>query len=111
MLARCGGGDPGNMITGSRCSLVGLGVCIVSVGMIKSLGLGVLCSGVGGTTSIVMIGTGSFSFIIGFGLEPPPPPSMAVSVGVISASDSTLDLSLCISRNILAYRSDYEHTR
>lgn len=94
------------MITGSRCSLVGLGVCIISVGIIKSLGLGVLCcgSGVGGSTSIVMIGTGNLSFIGGSGFEPA---LMAVSVGVLSTSDSTFDLSLCISRNILAYRSGY----
>lgn len=107
MLARCGGGDPGNMITGSRCSLVGLGVCIISVGIIKSLGLGVFCcSGVDGTTSIVMIGTGNLSFTGGcsFGFETH---SMAVSVGVFSISDSAFDLSLCISRNILAYRSGY----
>lgn len=53
MLARCGGGEPKNL-AGTR-SLVGLGCCMTSCGIIKSLGLfGDRSSGVGGSTSMII---------------------------------------------------------
>uniref|UniRef100_A0A182TRB3 Uncharacterized protein n=1 Tax=Anopheles melas TaxID=34690 RepID=A0A182TRB3_9DIPT len=56
-LARWGGGDPGITTTAVR-SLVGLGCCITSCGMMRSRGRsGLLRSGVGGWMSIAMIGT------------------------------------------------------
>lgn len=55
MLARCGGGDPGNIIIGCLF-FVGLGCSTVRVGIIKSLGLACFSSGVGGSMSMVMAG-------------------------------------------------------
>lgn len=57
MLARCGGGDPGNIIMGWRF-FVGLGCSTVSVGIMRSRGRGCFSSGVGGSISMVMAGTG-----------------------------------------------------
>lgn len=55
MLARCGGGDPGNIIMGWRF-FVGLGCSTVSVGIIRSRGLACFSSGVGGSMSMVIVG-------------------------------------------------------
>lgn len=55
MLARCGGGEPGNMIIGCLF-FVGLGCSTVSVGIMRSRGRCVFSSGVGGSTSITIAG-------------------------------------------------------
>lgn len=57
MLARCGGGEPGKISNGKR-SFVGLGVCTVKSGIIRSFGLSIanilrsVSTGVGGQISI-----------------------------------------------------------
>lgn len=54
MLARCGGGEPGNITTAVR-SRVGLGCWMISSGMTRSRGRWARSrSGVGGWTSIEM---------------------------------------------------------
>lgn len=62
MLARCGGGEPGKISNGKR-SFVGLGVCMMSSGIIKSFGLSAgnlfisVSTGVGGQMSMAGIET------------------------------------------------------
>lgn len=84
MLARCGGGDPGNIINGWRF-LVGLGCSTVSVGIIKSLGLCCFSSGVGGSTSMVIIGGGGINTCTGAAMA-----GVMLSVGILLFSLLTL---------------------
>lgn len=139
MLARCGGGDPGNMIIGWRF-LVGLGCSTVNVGMMRSRGRGVFSSGVGGSISMTIAGGFKATtavlvavlvtwrpLVAGVGGEnlksgslfnksaPRFRPAMevvAVSVGVVSTSLSimTCVLPVCRSSTIFSLDKVYEKT-